>query len=68
MQDDRTRLAELMGEEVLDPIPVSDPHGFWMYNIYWDYPVYVDQLRINGERKDDLSTKQRYEKLELNKR
>jgi len=68
LQDDRKRLAELMGEEVLEPIPVSDPHGFWMYNIYWDYPVYVDQLRINGERKDDLSTKQRYEKLELQKR
>ena len=68
LQDDRKRLAELMGEEVLEPVPVSDPHGFWMYNVYWDNPVYVDQLQINGQRKDDLSTKQRYEKLELQKR
>jgi hypothetical protein len=51
LQDDRKRLAELMGEEVLQPIPVQDRHGFWMYSIEWDHPFYVDQLRINGEKK-----------------
>jgi energy-coupling factor transporter ATP-binding protein EcfA2 len=50
LQDDRKRLAELMGPEVLDPIPVADRHGFWMYFIEWNNPFYVDQLRINGQK------------------
>lgn len=51
LQDDRKRLSELMGPEVLDPIPVEDRHGFWMYSVEWDHPYYVDQLRINGEKR-----------------
>ena len=66
LQDDRKRLAEMMGEEVLNPIPVNDPHGFWMYNVYWENPVYVDQLMINGERKEPkVVTAQQYEKVEV---
>ena len=64
LQDDRKRLAEMMGPEVLDPIPVSDPHGFWMYNIYWENPLYVDQLMINGKKKDATSVSQTYKKVE----
>src|SRR5215471_19348974 len=65
LQDDRKRLAELMGPEVLEPIPVSDPHGFWMYNIYWDHPLYVDQLRINGEKREpNMGTSQRFQEVE----
>lgn len=67
LQDDRKRLAELMGPEVLEPIPVSDKYGFWMYSIEWDTPVYVDQLQINGTKKSDMSTIQKWEKLELHK-
>jgi len=66
LQDDRKRLAEMMGEEVLNPIPVSDPHGFWMYNVNWENPIYVDQLMINGEKKDPkVVTSQQIEKVEL---
>jgi len=65
LQDDRKRLSELMGEEVLTPIPVSDPHGFWVYNVYWEHSIYVDQLLINGKRKEpEVATKQMYEKVE----
>jgi DNA helicase HerA-like ATPase len=65
LQDDRKRLAEMMGPEVLDPIPVSDPHGFWMYNIYWENPLYVDQLMINGQKKEPkVVTSQTFEKVE----
>jgi DNA helicase HerA-like ATPase len=65
LQDDRKRLSELMGPEVLEPIPVSDPYGFWMYNVYWEHPLYVDQLMINGERKEPTAvTTQDYEKVE----
>lgn len=64
LQDDRKRLSELMGEEVLNPIPVEDKYGFWMYSIEWDHPYYVDQLMVNGERKADVKTTQRVEKLE----
>jgi len=64
LQDDRKRLAEMMGPEVLDSIPVSDPHGFWMYNIYWENPLYVDQLMINGKKKDATSVSQTYKKVE----
>lgn len=45
LQDDRRRLAELMGEEVLQPIP--DKHGFWVYNTEWDSPYYVHQLQVS---------------------
>jgi hypothetical protein len=44
LQDDRRRLAELMGEEVMQPIP--DKHGFWVYNTEWDSPYYVNQLQV----------------------
>jgi len=65
LQDDRKRLAEMMGPEVLEPIPVNDPHGFWMYNIYWEHPLYVDQLQINGQKKDpDTAVSQAYKKIE----
>jgi len=65
LQDDRKRLSELMGPEVLEPIPVSDPYGFWMYNVYWEHPLYVDQLMVNGERKEPTAvTTQDYEKVE----
>ena len=65
LQDDRKRLAEMMGPEVLDPIPVSDPHGFWMYYMSWENPLYVDQLMINGKRKEPaVSTSQTYEKID----
>ena len=64
LQDDRKRLAELMGPEVLEPVPVSDKYGFWMYSIEWDNPIYVDQLMVNGSRKDDVVTAQKYEKVE----
>jgi hypothetical protein len=47
--DDRKRLAELMGEEVL--IPVPDKHGFWEYNTDWDYPLYVPQLLVKQKDK-----------------
>jgi hypothetical protein len=45
LQDDRRRLAELMGEEVLQPI--ADKHGFWVYNTEWDSPYYVNQLQVD---------------------
>ena len=64
LQDDRKRLSELMGPEVLEPIPVEDKYGFWMYSIEWDHPLYVDQLRVNGEKKDSAKTTQNYEKVE----
>jgi len=44
LQDDRARLAQLMGEEVMNPIP--DKHGFWVYNTEWDSPYYVSQLQV----------------------
>jgi len=44
--DDRKRLAELMGEEVLEPVP--DKHGFWEYNTEWDHPLYVPQLLVKA--------------------
>jgi hypothetical protein len=66
LQDDRKRLAEMMGPEVLDPIPVSDPYGFWMYNVYWEHPTYVDQLMVNGEKKNPkVVTAQDYKKVEV---
>lgn len=66
LQDDRKRLAELMGEEVLTPIPAEDPHGFWMYNVYWNNPIYVDQLMVNvrGKKEPEAVTNQQYEKVE----
>jgi DNA helicase HerA-like ATPase len=47
--DDRKRLAELMGESVLEPVP--DRHGFWEYNTEWDYPLYVPQLIVKAPEK-----------------
>jgi hypothetical protein len=47
--DDRKRLAELMGESVLEPVP--DKHGFWEYNTEWDYPLYVPQLLVKTPEK-----------------
>lgn len=68
LQDDRKRLAELMGPEVLDPIPVDDPHGFWLYNTAWDNPYYVDQLMIDGKKKEpEAVTHQTYQKIETHR-
>ena len=64
LQDDRKRLSEMMGPEVLEPIPVEDKYGFWMYSIEWDNPLYVPQLRVNGAVKDEAHAVQRYEKVE----
>lgn len=44
LSEDRKRLAELMGEEVLEPVP--DKHGFWEYNTEWDHSFYVPKLEI----------------------
>jgi energy-coupling factor transporter ATP-binding protein EcfA2 len=44
LSEDRKRLAELMGEEVLEPVP--DKHGFWEYNTEWDTPLYVPRLEV----------------------
>lgn len=46
LQDDRARLAQLMGEEVMQPVP--DKHGFWVYNTEWDSPYYVSQLQVTS--------------------
>lgn len=43
---DRERLAELMGEEVMQPI--RDIHGFYMYSTEWESPVYVPRLEIRN--------------------
>jgi len=63
LQDDRKRLSEMMGPEVLEPIPVVDKFGFWMYSIEWDHPLYVPQLQVKGPIKDDVSTIQKYEEI-----
>ena len=45
-KDDRMYMSEFMGDEVIERIPASDPHGFWYYNVGWNEPLYVDRLRI----------------------
>lgn len=48
LEDDRRRMAGLMGAEVLEPIP--DLYGFWTYQAGWPYPVYTEQLEVRRER------------------
>lgn len=42
LDEDRRRLAEILGGDVLRPI--TDRHGMWIYNVHWDRPRYVKQL------------------------
>jgi len=45
LSEDRKRLAELMGEEVMEQVP--DKHGFWEYSTDWDHAYYVPKLEIS---------------------
>lgn len=38
LSDDRKRMSQIMGDEVIDKIP--DPHGFWLYGVENDEPEY----------------------------
>lgn len=54
---DREYMSEFMGDEVRDPIPPEDPHGFWYYNIHQLDSEYVKKLDIgrgDGWGKFDL--------------
>lgn len=48
LEDDRKRMAGLMGADVLDPI--TDEHGFWSYKTGWDRPVYTSQLVVKRQK------------------
>ncbi len=44
LEDDRKRMKEFMGEQVLTPIP--DSHGFYYYNIFSNKVIYRKKLNI----------------------
>ena len=52
LSEDRKRLAELMGEEVLEQVP--DKHGFWEYNTEWDHAFYVPRLEVKLPKSERL--------------
>lgn len=43
LDEDRARMAQLMGPDVR--VPARDPHGFWLYNVYWERPRYIRGVR-----------------------
>ena len=47
--DDRRRMAEMMGQEVLVPIPEGDPHGFHYARTEWNRPDYYASLPLRQE-------------------
>lgn len=52
MDEDRRRMAGLMGMEVMTGIREGDPYGFWIYHVSWDSPRYVPGIEIG----DDISS------------
>lgn len=46
METDRKKMAGIMGDDVLTPIPAADPHGFYYRSIGTDRPVYEHQLDL----------------------
>lgn len=44
LDEDRKRMAAMMGPAVTDPI--RDPYGFWTFQTGWDEPVYTKQLEV----------------------
>ena len=51
--DDRKRMAEFMGTEVLQEIPTNYPHGFWYYHTGGGnmiHPAFIPQLNVVGIR------------------
>jgi energy-coupling factor transporter ATP-binding protein EcfA2 len=49
-KDDRKCMSEYMGDQVIEPIPPVDPHGFYYYNVYWNDPIYIRKLETgHGE-------------------
>lgn len=43
LQDDRRRMAEIVGSDVLTP--VQHPHGLWLSHITWDRPRYYPSIK-----------------------
>lgn len=50
LADDRRRMAEFMTDEVLQPIPAADRHGFFYMPATEDQPVYYSQLETSALR------------------
>jgi len=48
LDDDRRRLASLMGPNVMQRI--RDRYGFWTYNVEWDESIYTPQLEVEPVR------------------
>jgi len=48
LEEDRKRMAGLMGPYVVDPI--EDEHGFWAYHVGWKHPYYTTQLEVQRVR------------------
>lgn len=46
MDEDRKRMASIVGPELRAPIPAEDPYGFWMYYANWESPVYCPGLEL----------------------
>ena len=40
--NDRKLMAQIMGPAVLND--VRDEHGFWLYNVAWNQPVYIKSI------------------------
>lgn len=50
IEDDRKYMAQFMGKQVIEPIPVEDHHGFWYKHIRSRQPIYVERLPVeHGE-------------------
>lgn len=47
LADDRRSMSEIMGPDVMYPIPETDEHGFWTFNAAWNAPQYTSELIAN---------------------
>lgn len=46
LEEDRRRMAAVMGRQVMEEIP--DDYGFWVYHVSWREPEYVSGLEVRA--------------------
>ena len=54
LNDDRKRMSEFMGPQVLRP--VGDRHGVYYSQAEWDEPIYIKRLPIGGSKASEQET------------
>jgi hypothetical protein len=56
LDEDRKRMAGLMGPNVLNGIRPGDPYGFYVYHVSWSEAIYVPQLEVRRPRRETVAS------------